>query len=406
MSRSRPLSRALVVAVAASLTVAGSAVAAPKTVNTVRTGPAGARFYVPPSPLPGKRHGDLIWARTLTGPAVAPGASSTKVVLYRSQGVNGKAVAVSGIVSLPKGKAPKAGWPVVTWAHGTSGIADQCAPSRDAAGTPVHPYNAYILPLLTRWLKAGYAVVRTDYEGLGTPGVHPYLIGSSEGRSTLDIVRAARDLDPRVSKDMIISGHSQGGHAALWAASLAKRWTPDLELRGTVAFAPASHLDEQIPLTVNLTAAGGGLSGLIGEITRGIAVANPAVDVAAELTPQAAALYPQTLTQCLPELGAAASFGGLAPKDLFKADTDLPALSKLLDVQDPSHLKLTTPVLLEQGLADTTVFPVFTDQLYKELPKNAAIPSLTYIKLPNVDHAGITSAGAKSASDWIAKRLK
>jgi acetyl esterase/lipase len=396
---------AVPVAVVLSVALATSASAATKTVTKVRTGPSGDAFYAPPSPLPGKKHGDLIWARKLTGAAVAPGASSTKVVLYRSQGVDGKADAVSGIVSTPKGKAPKKGWPVITYAHGTTGAADQCAPSRDVAGTPVHPYNAYILPLVTRWLKAGYAVVRTDYEGLGTPGVHPYLIGASEGRATLDIARAARELDPRLSKNTIISGHSQGGHAALFAAALAKSWTPDLKLRGTVAFAPASHLDDQIPLTSILTTPGGGLSGLIAVIGRGIATANPSFDLGAVLSDQANAFYPQTETQCLPELSAPASFGGLSPKAIFKDGADLAPLAKLLDVQDPSHLKITTPLLIDQGSADTTVLPPFTDQLATELRTNGA-KSLTYKKYPGVDHAGIVTAAAKDATTWIAKRLK
>ena len=63
---------------------------------------------------------------------------------------------------------------------------------------PAHGYINYAYPLLQRWLKAGYAVVRTDYEGLGTPGAHPYLIGASEGRAMLDMVRAARKLDRRL----------------------------------------------------------------------------------------------------------------------------------------------------------------------------------------------------------------
>jgi len=405
MSRSRALSRALVVAAAMSLVAAGPAVAAPKTVTKVRTGPAGDAFYTPPSPLPGKRHGDLIWARTLTGAAVAPGASSTKVVLYRSQGVDGKADAVSGIVSIPKGKAPKKGWPVITYAHGTTGAADQCAPSRDVAGTPVHPYNAYIFPLVTRWLKAGYAVVRTDYEGLGTAGVHPYLIGSSEGRSTLDIARAAHELDPRLSATTIISGHSQGGHAALYAAALAPRWTPDLKVEGTVAFAPASHIDDQIPLTSSLTAPGGGLSGEIALIGRGIVTANPTFDLATVLSEQADALFGQTLTQCLPELSDPASFGGLSPKAIFTDGADFGPLAKLLDAQDPSHLKITTPLLIDQGSADSTVIPIFTDQLATELTKNGN-KGLTYKKYPGVDHGGIVVAAAKDATAWIAKRLK
>ena len=137
---------------------------------------------------------------------------------------------------------------MVTWAHGTTGIADRCAPCR--AGMP----GSYDHPLLNRWLKAGYAVVRTDYEGLGTPGDHPYLIGDSEGRSVLDMVRAARKLDANIGKRVVIAGHSQGGHAALFAGSLARRWTPELTLRGTLAFAPVSHLGEQAALLRALTA--------------------------------------------------------------------------------------------------------------------------------------------------------
>jgi pimeloyl-ACP methyl ester carboxylesterase len=395
----------VVVVLALALSASASAASNPTTVNKVRTGPSGTAFYTPPSPLPGKQHGDLIWARTLSGAAVAAGAASTKVVLYRSQGIDGKADAVSGIVSIPKGKVPKHGWPVITYAHGTTGVADQCAPSRDVAGTPVHPYNAYVLPLVTRWLKAGYAVVRTDYEGLGTAGVHPYLIGSSEGRATLDIARAARQLDPRLSKTTIISGHSQGGHAALWAAALAPKWTPDLKLRGTVAFAPAAHLEDQIPITSSLTSPGAGLSGLISDIVRGLDAAYPHASLASDLTDAATAFYPQTLDQCLPELSTPASFGGLAPKDIFKPGTDFAPISKLLKANDPATLTIKTPLRIEQGAADTTVIPIFTDQLATELTKNGN-KGLTYKKYPGVDHAGIVDAAAKDATAWIAKRLK
>ena len=96
---------------------------------------------------------------------------------------------------------------MITYAHGTTGSADTCAPTRGYdAGTLV----SYAYPLLKRWLKAGYAVVRTDYEGLGTPGVHAYLVGQSEGRSVLDAVRAARKLEPRLSKRFVIAGPLPG----------------------------------------------------------------------------------------------------------------------------------------------------------------------------------------------------
>jgi dienelactone hydrolase len=402
---SRAMHRRLLVPL---LLLAVAALAGPTAASAanVRTGPAGDAFYTPPAALPGKVHGDLVWARRLTGAAVVPGASKTMLVLYRSTGVDGRPVAVSGIVSLPKGTAPKGGWPVISYAHGTTGIADSCAPSRDVAGTPVHPYNNYVFGLLQRWLKAGYAVVRTDYEGLGTPGVHPYLVGSSEGRSTLDVVRAARRLDPRLSTTLLLAGHSQGGHAALFAAALAKSYVPELRLRGTVAFAPASHIDDQIPLTTALTSPGGGLSGIVSLIIRGISAANPSLDVTGLLSDAANAQYPQTLTVCLPELSAASSFGALAPAGIFRAQPDFSAAAAALDREDPSHLRIATPVLIEQGANDTTVFPVFTDQLAKELQANGG--KITYKKYAGLTHGGVVVSAApeQDATTWLAGRLR
>src|SRR6478735_5595454 len=253
------------------LILAAPVLAAPANA-AVRSGPAGNAFYTPPASLPKGAHGTPIWQRKLTGKPVLKSAKTNTLLLYSSQAVSGKTVAVSGTVAIPKGKAPKGGWPVITWAHGTVGIADACAPSR--IGTQAN----YDSPLLNSWLKAGYAVVRTDYEGLGTPGEHPYLIGVSEGRSVLDMARAARKLDPSLSKDVVISGHSQGGHAALWAASLSKKYTPDLKLKGTVAFAPANHIGEQGALLRSLTEPSG-LSGLASMIVRGIDIANPSLGI-------------------------------------------------------------------------------------------------------------------------------
>src|SRR3954462_41918 len=227
-------------------------------------------------------HGQLLSSSKITGEPALTAAGKNRLVKYRSVGVDGKAITVSGIVSLPKGKAPKKGWPVITYDHGTTGIADQCAPSRDAINNPAHLYNSYIYPLLNRWLKAGYVVVRTDYQGLGTPGTHQYLVGVAEGRSTLDIVRASKVLDfqkQRISTRIAISGHSQGGHAALWGAALAPKYTPELKLRGTVAFAPASHIAELLSLVKAAKSPGGGLSGEAGLVIRGIDDAKPGVGV-------------------------------------------------------------------------------------------------------------------------------
>ena len=174
----------------ALLCVVALAAAAPAAVANVPKAPSGLKLYKPPANLKSYEHGDLIWARRVENPL--PRASRTWTLLYRSTSLRGKPIGVSGFVMLPKGKRPKQGWPVVSWAHGTSGIADSCAPSREPDG----PYTVYAAAQFGAWLKAGYAVANTDYEGLGTPGVHPYLVGRSEGRGVVDIVRAARASSP------------------------------------------------------------------------------------------------------------------------------------------------------------------------------------------------------------------
>ncbi|MEP6953416.1 MAG: alpha/beta fold hydrolase [Solirubrobacteraceae bacterium] len=394
--------RRLLLALAAVAVLALPAAAPAK--PTIPKGPSGTAFYAPPSPVPGKKHGDIIRAHRITGQPAVEGAARTDLVLYRSTGVTGKPVAVSGTVSIPTGKAPKSGWPVISYAHGTTGVADQCAPSRDAAGTSVHGYNSYIYPLLTRWLKARYAVVRTDYEGLGPPGAHPYLVGKSEGRSTLDIVRAARQLDPRIGSRLILAGHSQGGHAALWAASLAKGYTPDLRLKGTIAFAPASHIADQSKLLTALKDPGGGLTAFAATIIRGIDVGRPGLGLEGVLSDSAKALYPQTLTACLGDLAKPDSFGGQSPASLIRDGADIDPLIAALGQNDPEHLKLSTPVRVEQGTSDTTVFPSFTDQLVKEYQANK-VP-VTYKTYKGITHGGVVTAAANDSLSYIRQRLR
>jgi pimeloyl-ACP methyl ester carboxylesterase len=361
-----------------------AAVCAAPAAAKVRQGPGGAKFYSPPSPLPAGKHGALIWERGITGQATLKGAQTNRLLLYRSTSIDGRPTAVSGVLELPKGRTPKGGWPIVTWAHGTTGIADQCAPTRSDVD------QNYDHTLMQRWLKAGYAVVRTDYEGLGTPGDHPYLIGVSEGRSVLDAVLAARQLDPSISKNVIIAGHSQGGHAALWAASLAPKWTPGLKIRGTVAFAPANHIGEQ-GSALTADTAPGSITGLAALILRGAEIADPALNIQSHLTPQAAALWPQTISQCLPALTATSSFGGLAPSQLFQPGTDLTPIIAELNANDPEDLAIKTPVQVEQGTADTTVFPSLTDALEKEYVQHG-------IKLTAKSYAGLTHSGVVTSA--------
>ena len=157
-------------ALCAAAAFAGSAGAATDLVK----GPKGAAFYDPPKHLP-KGAGELIWQRKAKGLMEVDAAKSNTLVLYTSATDKRKAAAVSGVVSVPKGKPPKKGWPVITFAHGTTGIADSCAPSRIPADSPMAGGVTYIDPQVEEWVKAGYAVVRTDYRGLGTPEGGPPL---------------------------------------------------------------------------------------------------------------------------------------------------------------------------------------------------------------------------------------
>ena len=151
--------------------------ALPAVAATIAPGPAGEAFYTPPQPLPKGARGSVIWARPFEGTMALPGAARNVLVLYRSTGAKGNIVAVSGTVAIPQGEPPRGGWPVITWTHGTTGLAPVCAPSRDSGNGPEHPYIADIRVLLDGFVKQGYAVVASDYEGLGTPGVHPFLQG-------------------------------------------------------------------------------------------------------------------------------------------------------------------------------------------------------------------------------------
>ena len=391
------------VALAAFLLIAAGsqrAEAKAKPHSTVAKGPKGLKFYKPPKKLP-KAHGTLIWARNATGVVRLQDARYTKLVLYSSRTPQGAKDATSGSISVPKGKPPKGGWPVITWAHGTTGVADICAPSRDGLDPSANTGETYINGDLNAWLKAGYAVLRTDYEGLGTPGKHPYLIGTSEGRSVVDIVAAARQLDPNISRRYLISGHSQGGHAALFAAGLASSWQPKLKLRGTVAFAPASHILDQASLLPALTSPSS-LTALATLILDGASTQSSAINVNALLSDEALQFYPLLQSQCLGRLGQSDELGGIPPSHLERSGADLSALNPVLAAMNPA-VKTAAPILIPQGESDTTVFPVFTSQLKHELVGLG--DQVTYKTYPCINHVGVVTAGEADALAFFQQML-
>ncbi len=180
-------------------------------------------FYAVPDPLPPGPPGALIRAVPIAGLSVLPD-SRAWAILYHSRDFDGRDVAVSGVVVAPPGAAPPGGRPVVVWGHGSTGLADRCAPSRGG-----------VMGAFGRWLggllQQGVVVAETDYQGLGTPGLARFAIGLAAGHAVLDAARAARQLDDAGAGDrVVLHGHSEGGHAVLWAAELAAAYAPELQV--------------------------------------------------------------------------------------------------------------------------------------------------------------------------------
>ena len=402
LTSTRPRARITIATALALCAAAAFAASAGAATDEPVKGPKGAAFYTPPKHI-SKDPGDLIWQRKAKGLMAVDGAKSNTLVLYTTATEHGKTAAVSGAVSIPKGKPPKQGWPVISFAHGTTGIADSCAPTRIAADSPMAGGVTYLDPQVEEWVDAGYAVVRTDYRGLGTPKeVHQYLIGKPAGRSVVDIVSAARDLGLDIGKKYLIAGHSQGGHAALWAAGPdAQKFAPKLKLRGTIAYAPGSHIAEQADLLPALTSPSG-LSALVALIIRGAELKSPQIDVPQILSDPALALYPTIDQGCLDQLGQPDSYGGIPPSEMQRDGSDLSPLLDVLAKQNPA-VTTKAPILMLQGTADSTVFPAYTDLLNDELV--ALGDQVTYSKYEGVDHVGITSAAEDEALAFMEERL-
>ena len=331
-------------------------------------------------------------------------------------GVTGKTVSATAAVFVPKGTAPSTGWPIVAWAHGTTGVADVCAPSLSADLGGVDPMIAALV-------QQGFMVVAPDYEGLGSEGIHPYLNLASEGRSLVYAVMAARENVPAASTRWMAYGHSQGGHAALGAAQYASEAT-GLSYLGTVAIAPASNLALALgnsQTLVNALLQSGQTAAAIGVITQQTAFSTyvtaglkntQSINYSDVLEPRAAALAPLAESTCT--LGQsiaadvqqyAASTGSISSYPALKANfASVPAIQTFLNTQtEPATVKLNQPVLIIQGDKDTTVLPALTAKLVTDLSNKGT--QVTYQVLNGQDHIGVFTSSISTAIGFIQTRF-
>jgi hypothetical protein len=279
----------------------------------------------------------------------------------------------------------------VSWAHGTTGLADVCAPSRS-------PSVVAELPWLRQLLDRGVVVVATDYEGLGTDGPHPYLVGESEGRGVLDIARAARKLRATRANDVVVAiGHSQGGHAALFAGEVASDYAPGLDVRGVAALAPVTD-----PTTLFAPVVGPDVRGFVPMVAEGIRAAFPTADVDAVLAPETAAeLARADGSACL--LATLASFADPAVPLLRTEPETVPSIAEALGRSTAGLTATDVPIAVFQGSADT-IIPAATTAAY--VARACALGDRVFARVDDgIDHGGVLWSSADALLAWLDDRL-
>jgi hypothetical protein len=337
----------ILIGLAALLVVAGVAIGI--TLYVTRA-PDPGPFYDPPAGADDAAPGALLRDEPFTA-GIPEGARAWRI-LYSTTGMDGRPVAVSGLVIAGATALASPGpRPVLAWAHGTIGVARGCAVSLLDDPAPI------LATPLDRILAQGWVVVATDYIGLGGPGVHPYLVGDVTGRSVIDSVRAARALDSGVQLDdrYAVWGESQGGHAALWTGIEAARgYAPELHLVGVGAAAPATDLG---PL---LEAAQGTTPGkvLTSEAVSSWSRVYPDLDFDAAVARRARAPVRAIARRCLaPDFFVVAAQTVVLPKRLLRIDiTTDPAWSRRVRENTPDG-GIDAPVLVAQGMKDQIVSP-------------------------------------------------
>jgi alpha-beta hydrolase superfamily lysophospholipase len=354
------------------------------TVTVLENDSAVEEFYASQNPLPPGNPGDVIRIQQLE-PGAIEGALYR--VMYHSRSIGDDDIAVTGSIAVPNTPAPIGGRPVVTVGHPTVGNADDCAPSRDPET------NAGVI---NRFLAAGWIVATSDLEGLGTPGVPPYLVGDSEGRSMVDIVRATKNI-PAFSSGTTFAawGHSQGGHAALFTRKVAATWAPELRMVGAVAVAPVSSTSLFVS---RANFAGPGIT----LMTVGGYSAAYGLSANEVLTADGMDHLDDAEAKCLGDLGDELRDRTL--DDIRKVDpVDLSDWGSALSGNNAGPIRSNVAVLLLQGDADAIVPESDTEALFTEMC------STTQPVTMDIDegggHADVRDRTIDTAVAWLTDRF-
>jgi pimeloyl-ACP methyl ester carboxylesterase len=341
--------------------------------------------------------GTLLTERPVEQAVQAPHAGRSATITYLSDDAHGHRITVSGMLYVPAGPPPAGGWPVISWGHGTTGVADACAPSADFAGGPAHDYIMLLTAMIDHWLSRGYAVAATDYEGLGTPGGHPYMNGTSEANTMEDIVTAARQWDHGIGPRWVAIGHSQGGAAALFGATQANHRTPKLKLIAAVAMAPGGLGLSQTMDFIKAHPDNRAALAFLPLILLGAQAAEPSLDVDSLLTPAGVDLLNIGRVQCVAALRAAVMATNGAS---IAIDADIAPLKRYLETQDIINARPKVPLMVVQGDQDALAPRMATDTVVSAICAGKAVP-VDYHRYPDADHRGVLHAAETDIDRYL-----
>ena len=355
-------------------------------------------FYEPPSPLPPGKPGDLIrWEPTTaesSGGNDLPGNAWR--ILYRSTTATGAPTVVSGIVLVPdapvEGKRPLIGYSV-----GTRGLADRCAPSRNIPDGGETEANT-----IRDLLDHGWAVSVTDWEGLGTPGDHTYVVGRAEGHAVLDGIRAARQLDDAAlptDGPLALMGYSQGGHSTSWAAQVQPRYAPELRLTGAAAGAVPSNLQRAAE---NID--GGVAAGLVLYAAIGMDTAYPELQLERYLNDSGRQAVEEIRDTCILD-GSVFKFGFRQSRSYTTTDVPaLPAWDARLTENGVGAIAPDAPMFLYHARRDELIPYELSEELRARWCSQGV--NVRLVETPGADHSLTgTSLGNPAAIDWLAERF-
>jgi pimeloyl-ACP methyl ester carboxylesterase len=352
-------------------------------------------FYTPDPSIPAEP-GKLI--RTMTQPPETSLAEAGQAMrlLYSSTNGLGEAktpIAVSGTLVLPTGEAPAGGWPLIAWAHGTVGIADICAPSNRPRSDRDQKY-------LNHWLSQGYAVVASDYQGLGTPGGHPYLATRPAAYSVLDSIRAVQG-DPalNIGKPVVLVGQSQGGGAAFATAGEAATYAPELDIRGTVATGTPYFTMDAAPAVRDPEAVSGVLAYSM-YIMYLAEQADPLFKIADYASLPARPFFESTRTQCLMDTWTKIEAEEMSQAKMFTADPT-PAMAEFFPLMAYSSLKVKGPVFMGTGGKDADVPPPGQERLFKDACAAGSV--IEHRVYPDLDHSGAVNGSLADSTPFVKK---